>query len=285
MTIITTSPDIKQQHIPTLLGYINVHISNNGTIEDKKKSMIFWPSLIMNGQMWYSQIKYFSTKNYNCIAIDSPGHGQSETLTHHFTLEECCIVLRQILDFLHIEKIILIGNSWGGMMGGCFAAIYPSRIECAVLMNSTASAVPFIQKYSYYLLTNIMWYTNSVPSFTLPITVNAFTGKTTRATRPYVAEYIKKVALENNPRSVVYAMESVVPMRRDMHHILSAVQCPILVIAGKEDATFTNEETKNQAKAIPKAQFKVLYGLAHLIGLEDPDIVNHEIEEFINSLK
>jgi 3-oxoadipate enol-lactonase len=63
--------------------------------------------------------------------------------------------------------------------------------------------------------------------------------------------------------------------------MLSAVKTPVLVIAGAEDATFPVAETTAMAQAIPGADIRVLDGVAHLAGLEDPPLVNKLIEEFV----
>jgi pimeloyl-ACP methyl ester carboxylesterase len=38
-----------------------------------------------------------------------------------------------------VRRAHFVGNSWGGMVGAMFAALYPERIASAVLMNCTAS--------------------------------------------------------------------------------------------------------------------------------------------------
>ena len=83
----TSTPSTAAPHterIPTLLGHINVHISGSGP------AMVCWPSLLMTGEMWQAQARYFGA-SHRMILIDSPGHGGSDPLTRHFTLEECAI--------------------------------------------------------------------------------------------------------------------------------------------------------------------------------------------------
>src|SRR6267378_2615026 len=109
---------LRKQRIATLLGEINVHVVGNGP------AMVCWPSLLMTGQMWRGQVDHFSS-SHKMVLIDSPGHGESDPLNRYFTLEECALCLSQILDQLEIEDCILLGNSWGGMMGGVFVALYP----------------------------------------------------------------------------------------------------------------------------------------------------------------
>ncbi|RYJ04880.1 MAG: alpha/beta hydrolase, partial [Actinomycetales bacterium] len=58
---------------------------------------------------------------------------------------------------------------------------------------------------------------------------------------------------------------------------------PILVVAGREDATFPVEETRRMAGAAPNATFVVLEGVGHLAALEDPAQVNALVEDFLTS--
>ena len=59
------------------------------------------------------------------------------------------------------------------------------------------------------------------------------------------------------------------------------ISTPVLVVAGAEDATFPLPETIAMAEAIPDAAVAVLDGVAHLAGLENPPLVNKLIEEFV----
>ena len=50
------------------------------------------------------------------------------------------------------------------------------------------------------------------------------------------------------------------------------------------DATFSVLETRAMADAIPGSRFVVLDGVAHLAALEDPQLVNSIVDEFLGSL-
>jgi len=58
-----------------------------------------------------------------------------------FSFTDCA---RYVIDRAHFA-----GNSWGGMIGGTFAALYPDRLNRAVLMNCTASKAGVAQKIRY----------------------------------------------------------------------------------------------------------------------------------------
>ena len=93
------------------------------------------------------QGEHFSSA-HQVILVDPPGHGGSQKLTAPFDFADCARVIVDILDGLGLERTHFVGNSWGGMIGGTFAATYPERIGNAVLMNCTASPAGVRQKSS-----------------------------------------------------------------------------------------------------------------------------------------
>ncbi len=268
---------LRTQRIPTNFGHINVHLAGSGP------AMVCWPSLLMTGEMWQAQAQHFGA-NHQMILIDSPGHGGSDPLTRHFTLEECAECLAQILDHLGIGDCILVGNSWGGMMGGIFAALYPQRTRAAVLMNCTASAPGLRQKLEFLLMTFVMRRLRIIPKMFIDRAVTAFAGETTERTKPQVVDYIRATVTAVNPQSVCWAIDSVVPRRVDHRALMGGITSPVLVMTGEEDRTFPVAETRAMADAIPGSSFKVLPKVGHLAALEAPEAVNAAIAEFLNGL-
>jgi 3-oxoadipate enol-lactonase len=127
--------------IDTVLGSVRVQVRGSGD------AMMFWPSLLMTGDMWAAQADHFGTE-HRVILVDPPGFGESQKLTAPFTFEDCARCIVDILDGLGVQRTHFVGNSWGGMIGGTFAATYPERIGSAVLMNCTASPAGTRQKIS-----------------------------------------------------------------------------------------------------------------------------------------
>ena len=241
---------------------------------------MFWPSLLMTGQMWTAQADHFGSDR-RVILVDPPGHGGSEKLTAPFSFEDCVRCIVDILDSLGIERTHFVGNSWGGMIGGTFAATRPDRIGRAVLMNCTASPAGTRQKIEYGLLLRMAKVFGAIrPPLTRSV-LNAFLGPTTFTTRPGVVAFVRDTVQAVDVRSSAWAVKSVVPDRPDQRALLSRVTTPVLVVAGAEDATFPLTETIAMAEAIPGAAVAVLEGVAHLAALENPAVVNTLIEQFV----
>ena len=262
--------------LDTVLGRVQVRVSG----DPPGDAMLFWPSLLMTGDMWAAQADHFGGDR-RVVLVDPPGHGRSERLTAPFSFDECARCVVDILDGLGIERAHFIGNSWGGMIGGTFAAMYPDRIGRAVLMNCTASAAGARQKIEYGFLLRAARLLGGIrPPLTRSV-LKAFLGPTTFRTRPEVVAFVRDSVQSVDVSSSAWAVRSVVPARPDQRALLGRVTTPVLVVAGVEDATFPLTETIAMAEAIPGAAIAVLEGVAHLAALENPQLVNTLIEQFV----
>jgi 3-oxoadipate enol-lactonase len=81
--------------------------------------------------------------------------------------------------------------------------------------------------------------------------------------------------------SVSWAVKSVVPRRPDQRALLGTIKTPVLVVGGAEDVTFPPREAIAMADAIPGSSVRVLDGVAHLAGLENPPLVSALVEQFL----
>ena len=265
---------LQDRYVQSCLGGLHVRVGGNGP------AILFWPSLLMTGSMWAEQARYFADR-YTVILVDPPGHGDSQALHRMFRFEDCAHSIEQILDTLGIERAHIVGNSWGGMIGGTFAALHPDRAGASVLMNATASRANMRQTVEFRLLTEIV---RLLGKFREPLTtraVKAFVGPTIMRERPQVEQAIRAELRDLNVDSVYWAVNSVVPARPDQRELFGRIRTPILVVAGREDPTFPVAETELMAEAIPGAEFVIMENTGHLAALERPDEVNALIDEFL----
>ncbi|GAA4627746.1 alpha/beta fold hydrolase [Actinoallomurus vinaceus] len=260
--------------VETVLGRIHVRVGGEGP------AMLFWPSLLMTSDMWAAQAAYFADR-YRVVLVDPPGHGRSQRLTSMFGFDDNVRCITEILDHLQITTTHFIGNSWGGMIGATFAARHPDRISSAVLMNCTGSAARRQQKIEYALLLRMAKVLGGIRPPLTRTTLSAFLGPTTLRTRPAVVATVRESLRHVDISSASWAVKSVVPARPDQLALLTTITAPVLVIAGDEDATFPVAETRAMADAIPGSTFLALKEVAHLAALEDPQLINQLIDEFL----
>ncbi|MER5344702.1 alpha/beta hydrolase [Streptomyces mirabilis] len=89
------------------------------------------PTSLSLGTIWQYQHEHFAP-THRVVLIDSPGRGKSDALRKIIDLKGCSDALVEILDTLDIDKCVLVGNSWGGMLAGVFPAYYPQRTTAAI---------------------------------------------------------------------------------------------------------------------------------------------------------
>lgn len=73
-------------------------------------------------------------RSFRVVAPDMPGFGASEPLPRP-SLHANALLLRALLDRLTIDRAIVLGNSFGAGVAAEFAASFPDRTHCLVLVN------------------------------------------------------------------------------------------------------------------------------------------------------
>ena len=61
--------------VDTALGRLGVQTRGSG------EAIMFWPSLLMTGDMWAAQADYFGDRR-RVILVDPPGHGRLQRADH-----------------------------------------------------------------------------------------------------------------------------------------------------------------------------------------------------------
>jgi pimeloyl-ACP methyl ester carboxylesterase len=69
--------------------------------------------------------------------------------------------------------------------------------------------------------------------------------------------------------------------RPDATDVLAGIAVPTLVVAGEEDAIIAPEVGRELAAAIPDARFLLVERAGHLANLEQPEVVNEALLDFL----
>ena len=85
-------------------------------------------------------------KNRRVIYYDQRGNGRSDLIADEKKLGVEFLVadLEALRQHFKLEKMTLLGNSWGGLMASLYAVAHPDRIERMVLDSSAPPIRPFL---------------------------------------------------------------------------------------------------------------------------------------------
>jgi 3-oxoadipate enol-lactonase len=105
------STSAKTTFVQTKIGKIAIQKTERIT---DKPPIIFLHGVYFDHHLWDEQINHIDDRMV--ITIDMPFHGKSrEIINADWSLNDCADMLIEILDSLHVPKVIAVGHSWGSM--------------------------------------------------------------------------------------------------------------------------------------------------------------------------
>jgi 3-oxoadipate enol-lactonase len=212
------------------------------------------------------------------IRYDTRGAGFSEKIRGALKIDTMTDDLIALLDGLGInEKVTLAGTAVGGAIALHTAFRFPERVSAAVV-TSPATSIPPANRDATLA---------RVAKFEAEGLRTVFDGTAANGYPEELRGDAAKFAswrarwLANDPSSFAAIYRMLAGM--DLAPELSALKCPVLVIAGEFDRGRPPSVVEPTAKAIPGAKFKVL-PTGHYAGLQTPELIAREIDAFLGSV-
>jgi pimeloyl-ACP methyl ester carboxylesterase len=107
-----------------------------------KPTLTLLHGLTANAHAFDGLVAHGLTKHFRFIAPDLRGRGLSSKPAFRYTLEDHARDILGLLDELKIEKALLGGHSYGGLLSVYIAANYPDRVEKLVILDAAAEMNP-----------------------------------------------------------------------------------------------------------------------------------------------
>jgi 3-oxoadipate enol-lactonase len=237
----------------------NIHVEVEGP--ERAPVLMLSNSLGTNLHMWDEQVAPF-TRHFRLIRYDRRGHGKSDAPQGPYSMERLGRDVLAILDHLGIGKINWCGLSMGGMVGMWLGAQAPQRIDKLILSNTTA-----------YFADKAMWdgrikmVRDKGLSAIVDANMERWFTKAFRERSPQAVARIREMFLATNVDGYIACGEAIRAM--DHRPLLSKINAPTLVIAGRYDPATTLEAGEFIAQHMPNAKLAVL-DTAHIANMEQP---------------
>ncbi len=210
------------------------------------------------GNMEYfgAQIPEFA-KQYRVIAMDSRGHGRSTRNAEPYSYALMAKDVIGLMDYLKIDKASIVGWSDGGIIGLDIAMNYPARLDRLFAFGANTNVAglkPEIDKD---------------PTFSRYIEI---------AGKDY--ERLSKTPKDYN--DFVAAISQMWATQPDYKpEQLAKITAPVAIADGEHDEAIRQEHDVEMAKAIPGAKLVILPNVSHFAMLQDPQLFNQAVLEFL----
>jgi pimeloyl-ACP methyl ester carboxylesterase len=235
----------------------------------------------LDGRMWAPQVEALAG-TYQVIVPDLRGFGAARDQA----VEEAGMALLaddvvRLLDDRGLDRVVLGGLSLGGYVALALMARHPDRVSGLVLLDTKATADgDQAREDRLKMADRVLAEGNDfVPEVMLP----KLLGETTREHRPEVVEKVAALIREQAPEAIAGAQRGMAA-RPATTDVLATISVPTLVVTGEEDAVTGPEIGRELAAAIPGARFLLVEEAGHLVNLEQPEIVNEALLDFLAPL-
>jgi pimeloyl-ACP methyl ester carboxylesterase len=237
-------------------------------ISPDRKTIIFVHGAGGSHRFWTAQVEYLSRK-YNAIAINLPGHGlgraQGET-----SIEGYVQAVRDLIEGLGVQKVVLAGLSMGGAITQEFALTYPGKL-IAIILFSTGARMKVMPQIFDLVKKDFKTFVKMSPEFTF--------AKTTPS--EIIAAFMEE-AMKRDP-DVVYGDYQACNAFDRLDRV-TEIKLPCLIFSGAEDKLTVPKFQDFLHEKIAGSRLIRLENAGHALNLEKPEEVNIAIDKFLGSL-
>lgn len=219
-----------------------------------------------NVEFWKDQYNAFP--QYRVIAMDLPGHGQSDKPKVDYSMDFFSKSVDAVMKKAGVKKAVLAGHSMGTPITRRYYELYPEKTLGIIIVDGSLIAVAPRAEVDKFFDPLFKDYKAGVPAFIdgmLPAAnpdLKAFIRSSMLATPDYVGMSAMRLMLDDT-----YASHG-------------KINVPVLAVMAPSQ--YWPPDVKDQYAAIaPKTDFQMWTGVSHFLHMEKPKEFNDQVAAFI----
>lgn len=236
---------------------LNYEIYDN----EKESWVVFLHGIGGSVLTWKKQIEAFSEK-YNLLLLDLQGHGKSKS-NDEVTVKSVNDSIKEVLDYLNIQKADFVGMSMGTLVAAQFAIKYPSYVNSLVLGGAVIQ-VDGIYKFAmkgaglikhvlptralYKLFAGII-----IPAKWHKKSRDIFLRESKNMERKNFLSWMKYISISTNPKKLLDKLKS--------------LNIKILFVSGDHDLCFV-KSVKKIVAYLGDAKLNIINACGHVCTIE-----------------
>ena len=249
----------------------NIHASDSGQgIDINKDTIVFLHGSGLSHIVWSLAEQFFSSKNFNVLSIDLPGHGNSDGPCLD-SIEKIADWMEKVFDKLKLKNLILVGHSQGCLEILEYSSRYKERLKKLVFVGGS----------------------NKMP-------VHPDLIELAQSGHSDAVKLMMKWGYEGSKKFIGgNPVEKIIQSPRDISEILAVdlnacnnysngseaakvIDLPSMLIFGELDKMVNLEAGKKFSNLIKNSTTHVIKGCGHMIMIEKAFEMREKILEFLN---
>ena len=235
-----------------------------------KDALVFVHCWTCNVEFWKEN--YTKFPSYRVIAMDLPGHGQSDKPKVDYSMEFFARAVDAVMKKAGVKRAVLAGHSMGTPITRKYYELYPEKTLGLIVVDG--ALMPFgprdqVEKFFEPMFKD---YKAGATAFvdgmlqTVQVEVRPFVRSSMLATPDYVGSSAMRLMLD----------DSFAPHGK--------INVPVLAVMAKTE--FWPPDLASKYKEVaPDLDFRMWTGVSHFLQLEKPAEFNAAVSEFISKKK
>lgn len=237
----------------------------------------------LSRKMWMPQTEALAAeKKFRVILPDLRGFGETTNFADINTMEDMANDISELLETLKIEQAVIGGLSMGGYIAFNLYRLHPEKFGALILCDTSyASDTDEKREKRFDLIEKIETQgPEALIEDLLPHLISDFTKQENES----LVKKLKEMFSEANPQAAIAALRGMAE-RRDHAFILEEIRVPTLLIFGEDDQITNLEIAETMKEKISSSQLVKIKNAGHYSNLEQPEIFNETLIEFLEKLE
>ena len=264
-------------HVAVRSTRLAVHTAGSGL------PLLLLHAFPLDHRMWERQEPL--AESVRLIVPDQRGFGASGGSLPE-SIEQLADDAVALLDGLHVAgPAVIAGISMGGYVAQHVAARHPDRVAAVILIDTKLEAdTPEARAGRTDLAAKVGRLGQGIlAEAMIPRLLAATTGADAAGDRSSLESALRRMII-SQPVATIQAALSALGDRPDMTEAMRHLRVPALLVAGSEDAITPPACLETAEAVIPRAKLLIVPDAGHMTPLEQPDVFNEGVLEFLREL-
>ena len=241
-------------------------IAGKWPLDPIKSTIVFVHGAGGSSDFWRTQVEALAER-VNTVAVDLPGHGQSDG-NGHDKIEDYPQAVVDFISAVKPPRPIPCGISLGGAIVQQLLLDSPDFFEAAILI-STGAKLKVVPEIFDTIKKDINSYVNMMANFVA-----------SKSTDPDRVKPFKEDSARCKPDVLIKDFRAC--DRFDVMERVGAISSPVLVVSAEDDQVTPPKYSDFLETSIAKASRTHIMEAGHIVPMEKPEKVNSAIIEFLD---
>lgn len=245
-------------------GGVKIHYNDTGK---GSKAIIFIHGWACNADFWKQSINEFP--NYRTIAVDLPGHGESDKPKTVYTMDYFAKSIEAVMRDAKVGRAVLVGHSMGTPVARQFYRLYPKKTLGIVIVDGSLRAGTKEQVDQFIAPLRANYKENAakfVDGMLQPVRDEKLKQEI-RSDMLATPDYVGLSAMEGMAEEKIWTNDK--------------INVPVLAIMA-ESPWWKPDTDTFYASIAPNLDFRMWQGVSHFLMMEQPAVFNKSVKLFIS---